>query len=148
MNRGFTGRHMLMMMVGFFGLVIAVNMTMAYYASASFGGTVVDNSYVASQKYNGWLNAARTQQKLGWDAEQALAADRHVTLRMTGSGGGFQATAIAQHPLGRADDVSLAFTSAPGGELRSTMPLPAGRWQVRTSVTRGNEVVRLAGTLQ
>ncbi|MFP5454579.1 MAG: FixH family protein, partial [Alphaproteobacteria bacterium] len=55
MRRGFTGRHMAASMVGFFTVVIAVNVTMATVASHSFGGTVVDNSYVASQRFNRWL---------------------------------------------------------------------------------------------
>jgi nitrogen fixation protein FixH len=147
MSRHFTGRDMLLVMVGFFGLVIGVNFTMAFFASDSFGGTVVENSYVASQKYNGWLQAARSQRALPWRAEQVLAADRHVLLRVTGDGS-FAATGTAQHPLGRAGDVPLSFVAGADGTLRSTTPLPPGRWQVRISVQRGSEVMRLAGTLQ
>jgi nitrogen fixation protein FixH len=147
MSRHFTGRDMLLVMVGFFGLVIGVNFTMAFLASDSFGGTVVANSYVASQKYNGWLQAARDQKALPWQAEQALAADRHVLLQVTGDGS-FVASGTAQHPLGRASDIPLSFVAGPDGTLRSTTPLPPGRWQVRTSVQRGSEVLRLAGTLQ
>ena len=51
----FTGRHMAMILVTFFGIVIAVNITMARYASSTFGGLVVDNIYVASLNFNGWL---------------------------------------------------------------------------------------------
>ena len=50
-----TGRHVAAIFIGFFAIVIAVNMLMASYAIGGFGGTVVDNSYVASQKFNGWL---------------------------------------------------------------------------------------------
>jgi nitrogen fixation protein FixH len=147
MSQGFTGRQMIAVMVSFFGLVIAVNFTMASLARDTFGGTVVDNSYVASQKYNGWLQAARDQKALPWQAEQALAADRHVLLQVTGDGS-FVANGTAQHPLGRASDIPLSFIAGPDGTLRSTTPLPPGRWQVRTSVQRGSEVLRLAGTLQ
>lgn len=147
MSRHFTGRHMLAAMIGFFGLVVGVNFTMAWFASASFGGTVVDNAYVASQNYNGWLVAARAQQQLGWRVEQSLDADRHVRLAITG-GDGFAATATAQHPVGQAPDFALAFVDAGDGSLRSTMPLPPGRWNLRTSVRRGSETARLAGTLQ
>lgn len=147
MSRAFTGRDMVLAMVGFFLLVIGVNVTMAWLARDSFGGVVVENSYVASQKYNGWLAAARAQERLPWQATQALAADRHVVISLGGSGGRFTATAVAEHPLGRADDIPLDFAPAAGG-LRSTAALPPGRWTVRTTVARGNETVRLAGTLQ
>ena len=45
---------------------VAVNLFMAYNAVGGFHGTVVDTSYVASQKYNGWLAKAETSRALGW----------------------------------------------------------------------------------
>jgi nitrogen fixation protein FixH len=50
-----TGRKVAAIFVVFFGVIMAVNFTMASFASSTFGGVVVKNSYVASQKYNGWL---------------------------------------------------------------------------------------------
>jgi nitrogen fixation protein FixH len=52
---GFTGRHMAITIVGFFLVVIVVNLAMARMATSTFGGVVVENSYVASQHYNRWL---------------------------------------------------------------------------------------------
>jgi nitrogen fixation protein FixH len=147
MKRQFTGRDMAFVIIGFFALVVGVNVTMAWFARDSFGGLVVDNAYVASQKYNGWLAAARAQEQLPWRAEQELGDDRHVTLVTHGSPGTFAASAVAEHPLGRQPDVALRFAAAADGTLRSTEALPPGRWNVRTTVTRGNEVVRLAGSL-
>ena len=54
MTKPFTGWHMTAILVGFFSTVIAVNVYMAHAAISTFGGTVVDNSYVASQEFNGW----------------------------------------------------------------------------------------------
>ena len=51
----FTGRHMAIIMVAFFGVIIAVNLTMATLASRSWTGLVVKNSYVESQKFNSVL---------------------------------------------------------------------------------------------
>jgi nitrogen fixation protein FixH len=146
----FTGRHMWLVMVGFFGLVIAVNFTMAWVASRTFGGTIVDNSYVASQKFNGWLRAARTQDQLGWHSALRLDGDRHVILKATDGkgGGGFTATGTAHHPLGMAPDVPLAFTVAADGTLHSAAVLPHGRWLTRIAVSRDGQVMKLAETLQ
>ncbi len=69
-TRPFTGRHMLIIMVSFFAVVFAANMSLVYYANHSWTGLVVQNSYVASQEFNA------TTQKL----EQA-AADVHVVLK-------------------------------------------------------------------
>ncbi|MBX4975304.1 cation transporter, partial [Rhizobium lentis] len=51
-HRGFTGLHMLLATSAFFAVVIAVNVTMAFYASSSWSGLVVENTYVASQEFN------------------------------------------------------------------------------------------------
>ncbi len=148
--RPFTGRHMLIVMVAFFGTVIAVNFTMAWYASSTFGGTVVDNSYVASQQFNGWLKAARAQDKLGWTTSLSLDPSRRIVLAATDSrgSGGFTAAGAAHHPLGRTPDVALAFAPGVDGRLQSTTALPPGRWLVRVGVRRDGQVLRLAETLQ
>ncbi|WP_426163307.1 FixH family protein [Sandarakinorhabdus sp. DWP1-3-1] len=147
MSRGFTGRHMLAVMVGFFGLVVGVNITMATFASRTFGGTVVDNSYVASQQFNGWLHAARAQAGYGWQARLGVDRARHVTVALAGAGSA-TATGTAHHPLGGAPDVALVFAPGSDGGLRSAAPLPPGRWLVRVAVAHGGRTARLAETLQ
>jgi len=62
----FTGRHMLMIMVAFFGVIIAVNLTMATLANTSWTGLVVKNGYVASQHFNAELSKSRAQAALNW----------------------------------------------------------------------------------
>ena len=62
----FTGLHMLLTMVIFFGIVIAVNIGMAVVARTSWTGFVVENSYVASQQFNEKMAETRTQAALGW----------------------------------------------------------------------------------
>ncbi len=62
----FTGKHMLAIMIAFFGVIIAVNFTMAFLAASSWTGLVVKNSYVASQNYNKNLEIAREQRARGW----------------------------------------------------------------------------------
>ena len=140
--RPFTGRRMAVTMVAFFGVVIAVNVTMARLAVGTFGGTVVDNSYVASQKFNGWLAEARAQRDLGWTAAAALDADRHVVLTVdqahTASANG-----TARHPLGRATDIPVTFVPTGEGQLRSAAALPPGRWTLHLSVSRGGRELRL-----
>ena len=51
-GRPFTGRHMAVIMVSFFLVVIGVNVSMAVLANRSWTGLVVQNSYVASQHFN------------------------------------------------------------------------------------------------
>ena len=147
----FTGWHMTAILVAFFGVVMAVNFTMARMAVSTFGGTVVDNSYVASQEYNRWLDAAALQDKLGWDVAVSMDANRHVRIDASSNGAMLeQMTAVgdALHPLGRAPDVSLSFTATPEGQLLSTKPLPAGRWNLRLSLRRGADIYKLVEKVQ
>ena len=137
--RPFTGWHMTGILVAGFAVVIAVNMVMATMAVRSFGGVVVENSYVASQKFNGWLAQARAQQKLGWQDQTTLDAGRHV--RMTLNVEGALIDVVAEHPLGRAPAIALRLREAAPGLYRSDRPLPAGRWLLRFTIRhdRGTE---------
>lgn len=132
-------------LIAFFGVVIGVNITMATLATRTFGGVVVENSYVASQRYNGWLEAARKQDALGWTITPTLDKARriHVALPIAGA----NVTGVARHPLGRAKDISLRFRTGEDGRSRSIEVLPAGRWAVHLLVRSGNDEARIIEVL-
>ena len=145
MTRRFTGRHMLGLMLGFFGVIVAVNVTMATLAARTFGGRVVDNRSVATQRFNGWLAEARSQERLGWTTAVAIDGDRRVVLTAATAAGTLDAarvSATARHPVGREPDVALAFRAAGPGRYVSSAPLPVGRWQVHLEIARGTELKR------
>ncbi len=145
-KKGFTGRTMLVTMVAFFGVVVAVNFTMATLAARTFGGTVVDNSYVAGQRFNGWLAQARAQERLGWTTRLGIDDRRHVTVALSHRGmplAGAEIEAVARHPVGRAPDVTLRFQPRGGGAYSSLTTLPAGRWLVHVEVRRAGQSARL-----
>ncbi|MBY8822085.1 FixH family protein [Sphingomonas colocasiae] len=144
--RPFTGRHMAAILVAFFAVVIAVNITMARLAIGSFGGTVVDNSYVASQKFNGWLKDAAAQKALGWSVAMSLDGQRHVVIDLDAPGA--HATATARHPLGRAPDIAIDFVPVAPGRLRATRPLPAGRWLLHATISRDGRDFHAMETLK
>ncbi|MEM9726472.1 MAG: FixH family protein [Pseudomonadota bacterium] len=50
-GRPITGPKVLLIILLFFGVIIAANGTMMYYALSNFSGLVVKNSYVASQTF-------------------------------------------------------------------------------------------------
>ena len=135
-GRPFTGRHMAAIMVAFFGVVIAVNVLMARLAIGTFGGVVVENSYVASQHFNRWLDEAGAERQLGWRAAVRHDGDGTVAVRLTGVPADAVVTGEAWHPLGRAPDHLLRFRSD-GTDYRSTAPVPAGRWRIRIEVQAG-----------
>jgi len=135
MTRHFSGFHMLALIVGFFAVVVGVNMVMATFAVRTFGGTVVDNSYVASQKFNRWLDEAQAQEALAWNLTAAREGDRAVILLPGLPDATMKATAI--HPLGRAPSIVLHFQQVTPGKFRSAEMLPAGRWRLEIGVQQG-----------
>ncbi len=143
--RPITGRKVALWFVAFFGIVIAVNLLMARLAIGTFGGTVVDNSYVASQNYNEWLAAGRAQAALGWTVTAQREPDDRVAIIVVMRDGrpltDGVISAVASHPLGRAADRRLSFI-ATDGRFVSTAPLPTGRWQLRLEVIKGTDHFR------
>ena len=137
---------MLLIMVLGFGVVIAVNLVMARFALSTFGGTVVDNSYIASQRYNQWLARARKQQALGWTTRFTLDRERRVEI-VTDAGAGAVVTGVASHPLGRAPDVVLAFDALGEGRYRARTSLPDGRWAIHLVIRHAQDEARLIETL-
>ena len=139
----FTGWHMTAILVAFFGVVVAVNMTMATLAADTFGGTVVDNSYVASQRFNGWIAKGRAEARLGWRQTLSLTPDRHVRLQLAGADGqpmrDARVDAAAHHPLGRVPPIPLIFRQRAPGAYEASRSLPAGRWRIElTTRSRGH----------
>lgn len=140
-NSTFTGRHAAVWIVGFFAVVIAVNVVMMRLAASTFGGTVVDNSYVASQRYNRWLEQAERQKRLGWDIEAQRLGNGRLQAILAGAPMDATLAAVARHPLGRAADVKLTFARK-GNTFVSHEKLPAGRWILRYDASAGADRFR------
>ena len=141
----FTGWHMTAILVTFFAVVITVNFTMARLAMSTFGGKVVENSYVASQHYNVWLARAEAQDRLGWTPKISLDADRHVRVEVRKDDRpltGLRVAATASHPLGRTAPSILRFEGVEDGASRSVEPLAIGRQRLDISVAKGLDEAR------
>ncbi|MDJ0642451.1 MAG: FixH family protein [Erythrobacter sp.] len=135
----FTGKHMLGVMVVGFGIVAAVNFFMASLAVGGFHGIVVENSYVASQKFNDWIDEAKADRALGWEARASRAENGHVVLTTTGVPNGATAKAELRRPIGTQEYASLTFTHQADGSYLSTEPVSEGRWTMRLSISANGQ---------
>lgn len=134
MTRQFTGRHFFFIIVGGFGVVVAVNMLLLFSALRTFPGLEVTNSYVASQKFD---RLAAAQRGLGWTAEGNYE-NGHLSLRLTDADGAIVRPQTLSVMIGRpATDHFDQFV-----ELRPErdgygldIPLAAGGWQIRIEAT-------------
>lgn len=70
------GWHVLAMILGFFGITIAVNVALAIYAIDTFSGEDVTTPYVRGLEYNRTLEARAAQQSLGWMASIDAAREK------------------------------------------------------------------------
>ncbi|WP_310534008.1 FixH family protein [Novosphingobium sp.] len=137
----FTGRHMAAVMICFFGVIVAVNFTMATLASRSFGGQVVDNSYVASQKFNTWLDEAAKEKALGWTSKARRLDDNRIAIAFAGKKD-VAISATARHPLGLEKSKDFTFERGADGTFVSRETLAPGRWTLRIEVAAGAERFR------
>lgn len=148
--RIFTGWHMALILISFFAVVVGVNLVMARFASSTFGGVVVENSYVASQQFNGWLKQASAAQTLGWKGTVARNGEAQATLQLVDKAGqpitAAKVTAVAEHPLGRRPTTALALYETRPGTYAA--PLEAGRWRLRITVDAQGKEWRMIGEVQ
>jgi nitrogen fixation protein FixH len=139
-NREMTGWHFLAIMVAFFSVVIAVNLTMAFFASTSWTGFVVENTYVASQKFNEKAAAGRAQAALHWTSTLAIA-DGKVSYRLVDSVGNVvaakHATANFRRPAYASEDQKVDLMPQPDGSLSAPVDARDGMWIVEIDAEAG-----------
>jgi nitrogen fixation protein FixH len=129
-EKEFTGRHMLMIMLGSFGVIIAVNLTMAFNAVGTFPGVEVKNSYVASQNFD--IDRA-AQEALGWSTDVRIE-DGVLHLVFTDRDGAPVRADLVSVTLGRSthvrDDQTPAFRWT-GRDYTAPVDLAGGNWNIR-----------------
>lgn len=129
----FTGWHMLGVMVLFFGTIITVNLIMAWNASHSWSGLVVQNTYVASQQFNGKVAEAKALAASGIKGELTIEGGR-VAYRVVDAKGApviaDEASAVFKRPVDEREDFTLALEPAGPGLFTAESDMPAGQWVV------------------
>ena len=125
-----TGRKVLIIAVCFFGVIMAVNFTMAFQAVRTFPGVEVENSYVASQSFD---DRRAAQEALGWDVAAEYRRGQLFVI-FTGRDGATPAVADLTALVGRTTttehDVRPDFRQA-GGTFSAPVSLAPGLWRVR-----------------
>lgn len=126
-----TGRMVFAIVVSAFGVIIAVNITLAVFAVRTFPGLEVANSYIASQQFN---ELAAAQRALGWDVDAHFEGG-HLILAFTDSDTGRSVrVAGIDATLGRAthvrDDMTPEFLYS-NGVYTALVSVAPGNWNLR-----------------
>ena len=136
-GRKLTGRHVLAIFVGGFGLIFAVNAFMAYSAVSTFPGLEVSSSYADSQSFDLRRDA---QDALGWSARVEVPGDGTLILHLLDRDGALVApaelTALLTRPTNRQQDQLLELRRE-NGAFVTPVALADGQWRLRlTGVAR------------
>lgn len=125
----FTGRKFFLIIASCFTVIIAVNLTLAYNAVATFPGLEVKNSYVASQNFD---KDRAAQLALDWDVSARVERDM-LTLSIQRDGRPVRAE-IVSATLGRATHVGEDQTPDlrfDGRAYIAPAELGPGNWNLR-----------------
>lgn len=140
----FTGWHMLGVMVLFFGTIITVNAVMAWNASRSWSGLVVQNTYVASQQFNGKVREARAFAASGLDGKLSVEPDAlRYTLTRQGKPEvtADKVVAVLKRPVEEHEDVRVEMAHQGEGVFVAAANLKRGQWIADIIATSGDTVV-------
>lgn len=151
-GRPLTGRHVLVMMVAFFGLIFTMNIVMLRFATSTFAGLETDSAYRESQRYNQEAEAAAVQAALGWRVEAVVrreggAARVTVTAQdrrgaaLEGLEGGVRLARPANRRLDREGSLEAV---GPGRYAVKIPETSAGQWDLVITFRQAGERVFLS----
>jgi nitrogen fixation protein FixH len=134
-----TGRLVLIMLLGFFGVVFGVNFTLMDLAIATLPGTEVDSAYTASLGYEKEIVAAHDQTARNWKVEAHIERDGSggATLQVDArdasgrpmTGLRFQGT--LERPTDKRADLAVSLAEVGIGIYRGSAPAVApGQWDL------------------
>jgi nitrogen fixation protein FixH len=136
-GRPFTGRKFLFVILGFFGVIITVNVIMAYLAVNNFRGVIVDSGYVASQSFNADEAALAEQAARGWAFETTAPGGAPLIAIRDRDGApiaGLAIEATAIRPTDQGMDRALPLAETAPGLYAAGAALPAGKWRIALNV--------------
>jgi nitrogen fixation protein FixH len=134
-----TGRLVLIMLLGFFGIVFGVNFTLMELAIATLPGTEVDSAYTASLGYEKEIAAAHDQTARKWKVEAHIERDGSggATLQVEvrdGSGQpmtGLKFQGTLERPTDKRADLAVSLAEVGIGIYRGSAPAIApGQWDL------------------
>ncbi|MGF1628799.1 MAG: FixH family protein [Kiloniellaceae bacterium] len=145
-GRTITGKHVLLAMLGFFGIVVAVNMVFVYLAIDTFTGVTTANPYKEGLAYNQVLAARDAQRGLGWqgavNAATSGAGKERITVSLSDAAGsplsGLQLDGSLRRPTHEGLDQPLAWRETAPGSYQAEVALPErGNWDLVVSADDG-----------
>jgi nitrogen fixation protein FixH len=130
---GIEGRHVLMGLIAFFGVMALANAALVYYALSTFSGGDRPDPYRSGLNYNETIAADQRQAALGWQATLTYdEAKRRLTLRFVDEASqpvsGLKLDATLSRAVTDKDDRAVDFTEIEAGVYAADLALAPGAW--------------------
>lgn len=147
--RELTGRAVLFWLIGFFGLVFAVNGVLVQAATSTFGGLETSSSYKAGLKFKDDIEQAERQAALHWKVDGKLVRDKAgeavLDVSVRDDKGlpvaGLTGTARLAHPATSRLDHEIALAAQGAGLLHGVVAALPGQWELIIDLDRGGDRV-------
>jgi len=148
-TRELTGKHVLFCLLGFFGVVFAVNAVMVKAATSTFGGVETSSSYKAGLMFKQDVAAAEQQEALHWQVSGKLArnSDGQTVLDISARDAkdapiaGLTAQARLAHPANEQLDHVIALGRTAAGQFHGTAQARPGQWELIVDLYRDEQRV-------
>jgi nitrogen fixation protein FixH len=132
---GLKGHHVLMALVGFFGVMLIVNAIFVYFALATFSGGDTSNPYRKGLDYNETLAAAERLAARGWQTEIGYDDQAgRLSIRVRDRAGepvtGLGLAAAVSRPATDKEDRAVGLTEAEPGVYAAEIRLTPGVWVI------------------
>ncbi len=145
-ERQLTGRMVLLMLVGFFGLVTLVNVFMIQAAISTFGGVDTPSSYKAGLAFKAEEAAAAEQQARNWTVNAHLThagGGEIVTIDVLDDAGrpvaNAEVSARLSHPVDERRDIAVVMSEIGAGTYSGSAVAGPGQWFLAIEVARNGE---------
>ena len=144
--RRWTGWTILFALLGFFGVIFAVNGLMMYEALSTLSGVDTDSAYQAGLMYEQAVAMAKAQDARRWHVDAKLtpsSAGERLDVNARDATGqplaGMQASAVFERPTDRRMDRSVPLFEDAAGRFHGAANVAAGQWDIVIELTRHGE---------
>lgn len=132
-KRELTGRHVLFMLLAFFGVMLSVNVFFTVMAVKSFSGEDVPRSYRQGIEYNKTIERRAAQNALGWSAHINSAKDKiiiEIRDKEKQPIADLSVSGQLRHPATLSNDQTLEFIQQPNGSYHADIFGLQGKWEL------------------
>jgi hypothetical protein len=144
-----TGRMVLLILIAFFGVVIVVNLFMAYVAVNTFSGLQSQRPYETGLEFNRTIKNAGVQQEQHWQvtSHYERMKDGRVSLKLSlrDKNGqpvdGTTSKVSLLSPVNALRDVVFDLSPQGAGDFTGTAVADAGQWDLVIEVKQGTAEV-------